>query len=191
MNIKRASAVVPVLLGPPIPRQDREETQERYYRSILTLFVPWRSVLDICNLNQTWKEAFDSRQENMTLESRKFIENIQLLHECKKGRDEHLQQVMEAMQTESIHQHTYSSEMNNESDGEEEEILEVLAGIDVDERTYTEQPGLTSEDKYVQKIMEAVDCANRFIHIRSKTCLLLGQRRYSLCCLSRFRLRSI
>ena len=148
-------------------------------------------MLDICNLNQTWQQAFDSRQENITPESRKFIENIQLLHECKKDRDEHLQQVIEAMQTESIHQHTYSSEMNNESDGEEEEIFDILAGIDADERTYTEQPGLKSEDKYFQKIMEAVDRANRFIHIHSKTCLLFRQRKHSLFYLSRFCCRSI
>ena len=123
MNMKRTSPVVPVLLGPPIPRQDREETQERYCRSILTLFVPWRSVFDICDLNQTWKQAFESRQTNIMPELRNFIDNIQLLHECKKDRDEHLQQVIEAMQTETIHQHTHSSDMNDETDAEQEDIL--------------------------------------------------------------------
>ena len=116
MNMKRTSPVVPVLLGPPIPREDREETQERYCRSILALFVPWRSVFDICDLHQTWKQAFESRQINIMPESHKFIDNIQLLHEYKKDRDEHLQQVIEAMQTETIHQHTHSSNMNDESD---------------------------------------------------------------------------
>ena len=77
-------------------------------------------------------------------ESRKFIDNIQLLHECKKDRDEHLQQVIEAMQTETIHQHTHSSNMNDENDEEQEEILDVLANIDMDELTNIEQPGMKS-----------------------------------------------
>ena len=169
MNMKRTSPVVPVLLGPPIPRQDREETQERFCRAILTLFVPWRSVLDICDLNQTWKQAFESRQTHIMPESRKFIENIQLLHECKKDRDEHLQQVIEAMQTETIHQHTHSNDMNNENDEEQEEILDVLASIDMDELAHIEQPGMKSEEKHFHKTLQAVDQANRFIHIHSRT----------------------
>ncbi|CAF1414128.1 unnamed protein product [Adineta steineri] len=38
--IKRIKPIVPVLLGPQIPRKDREETQERYSRAIATLFIP-------------------------------------------------------------------------------------------------------------------------------------------------------
>ena len=190
MNMKRTSPVVPVLLGPPIPRQDREETQERFCRSILTLFVPWRSVFDICDLNQTWKQAFESRQANIMPESRKFIENIQLLHECKKDRDEHLQQVIEAMQTETIHQHTHSNDVNDENDEEQEEILDVLASIDMDELTHIEQPGMKSEEKYFHKTLQAVDQANRFIHTHSKT-LLSREQRYSIFYVVRFRARSI
>ena len=80
-------------------------------------------MFDKCDLNQTWKQAFSSRQTNIMPEPRKIIENIQLLHEHKKDRDEHLQQVIEAMQTESIHQHTHSSDMNNERDEEQEDVL--------------------------------------------------------------------
>ena len=38
MLIRRSFAVVPVLVGPAIPRHDREDTAERYARAILTLF---------------------------------------------------------------------------------------------------------------------------------------------------------
>ena len=191
MNMKRTSPVVPVLIGPPIPRQDREETQERYCRAILTLFVPWRSVADLCDLDQTWKQAFESRQANIMPESRKFMENIQLLHECKKDRDEHLQQVIEAMQTETIHQHTHSNDMNDKNDEEQEEILDVLASIDMDEPTLIEQSGMKPEDKYLQKTLQAVDQANRFIHIHSKTWLMREYRRYFIFYVFRFRARSI
>ncbi|CAM2710122.1 unnamed protein product [Rotaria socialis] len=50
--IKHTNPVVPVLVGPQIPRQQREETRERYSRALLTLFVPRISVHDLCALNQ-------------------------------------------------------------------------------------------------------------------------------------------
>ncbi|CAF1559154.1 unnamed protein product, partial [Adineta ricciae] len=96
--IKRLNPVTPVLLGPQIPRRDREETQERYSRAIATLFIPWRSAKDLCAANQSWREALSFRQESISTESKQIIENIQLLHECKKDRDAHLQQVIANVQ---------------------------------------------------------------------------------------------
>ncbi|CAF2052854.1 unnamed protein product [Rotaria magnacalcarata] len=37
--IKHTKPVVPVLIGPRIPREEREETRERYSRALLTLFL--------------------------------------------------------------------------------------------------------------------------------------------------------
>ncbi|CAF4338716.1 unnamed protein product [Adineta steineri] len=68
--IKRLKPIVPVLLGPQIPRKVREETQERYSRAITTLFIPWRSVKDLCAVNQSWREALGSRQESISTESK-------------------------------------------------------------------------------------------------------------------------
>lgn len=79
INIKRMKPVFPVILGPPVPRRDRDDTRERYCRSILTLFCPWRSVQDACDLNRTWEQALDTRHVKITSESRKIIDNIQLL----------------------------------------------------------------------------------------------------------------
>ena len=53
---------VPMLYGLQIPRRDRDDTRERYSRTLLTLFVAWRAVFDLCNINQTWEEVFKSRQ---------------------------------------------------------------------------------------------------------------------------------
>ena len=47
-----------MLYGPQVPRRDRDDTRERYSRTLLTLFVPRRTVSDLCNINQTWEEAF-------------------------------------------------------------------------------------------------------------------------------------
>ncbi|CAF4664223.1 unnamed protein product, partial [Rotaria sp. Silwood2] len=99
--IKHTTPVVPVLLGPQILGYEREETRERYFRALLTLFVPWRSVHDLCAVNQTWFEAFEIRKPLISSSSVKIIENIQLLHECKHDRDEHLHQVLGEAQNDS------------------------------------------------------------------------------------------
>ena len=67
---------VPVLFGPQIPRKDREDTRERYCRALLTLFVPWRTVRDLCDIDQTWEDALKSRQSLIAPHSWKIIENI-------------------------------------------------------------------------------------------------------------------
>ncbi|CAF0864592.1 unnamed protein product, partial [Didymodactylos carnosus] len=51
--IQRTGTVVPVLIGPQIPRKDREDTKERYARAILILFLPWRGVDDLCQAGIT------------------------------------------------------------------------------------------------------------------------------------------
>ncbi|CAF5071319.1 unnamed protein product, partial [Rotaria sp. Silwood1] len=38
--MQRVKAVISVLLGLSVPDEDPEDTQERYCRSIITLFVP-------------------------------------------------------------------------------------------------------------------------------------------------------
>ncbi|CAF4941219.1 unnamed protein product, partial [Rotaria sp. Silwood2] len=99
--MKYSQPHVPILYGPQIPRRDREDTRERYSRALLTLFVPWRTVADLCDMNQTWEDAFKSGQHLISVHSRMVIENIQLLHECKKDRDDHLLQVIAEAQTEN------------------------------------------------------------------------------------------
>ena len=99
--IEHSQSRVPVLYGPQIPRRDRDDTQERYSRALLTLFVPWRTVSDLCSSGQTWQDALDASQALISTNSRKIIENIQLLHECKKDRDEHLLQVIAEAQADN------------------------------------------------------------------------------------------
>lgn len=94
--IQRATNVIPVLIGPQIPRQNCELTQERYCRCILTLFKPWRTFLDLCDLEENWFPAF-RKHEGYFHESdcMEMIGNIELLHECKEHRNEHLAQIIE------------------------------------------------------------------------------------------------
>ncbi|CAF3219894.1 unnamed protein product [Rotaria sp. Silwood2] len=166
LNIKRTKPVVPVLLGPAIPRRDRDDTKERYYRSILTLFVPWRSVADLCSINQTWEQAFEVHEKTITAESHKIIENIQLLHECKKDRDEHLKQVIEAIQTETIYHHFYPSEMEDDNVEDNDAVLDVLENLYINDLYSPKNIGIGAEENYFRKIVQNIDRIDRFIHIK-------------------------
>ena len=192
MNMKRTPPVVPVLVW---ARPYLDKIVTRHKNAFVVPFSLYLSRGDRYSTYVTWiklgSKPSKAVKDSILPETCKFIENIQLLHECKKDRDENLQQVIEAMQTETIHQHTHSSDMNNENDEEQEEILDVLASIDMDELAHTEQPGMKSEEKYFQKTLQAVDQAHRFIHIHSKTFILHEYRRYFIFYVFRFRARSI
>lgn len=167
INVKRITPVVPVLLGPPIPRRDREDTKERYCRSILALFLPWRSVSDLCDVDQTWKEAFEIRRSRITPESYKIIDNIQLLQECKNDRDEHLQQVIEAAQTEIVDDRIkINRNIDISDDDENDDVLDMLEAIDIDEIPIIKDLGNKSEQAYFEKTVHAVNQANRFASIK-------------------------
>ena len=172
INIKRMKPVVPVLLGPPVPRRDREDTRERYCRSILTLFFPWRSIQDLCDVDQTWEQAFEIRHAKITSESCKIIDNVQLLQECKNDRDEHLQQVIEAVQTETVDNSLYANRNDSDSDDDNTEILDVLETIDMSEIAALKEPGSKAEHIYFEKVVQAVDQANRFANIQGKNYLI-------------------
>ena len=133
--IKYSEPHVPVLYGPQIPRRDREDTRERYSRALLTLFVPWHTVTDLCDINQTWEDAFECRQNRISIHSWKIIENIQLLHECKKDRDEHILQVIAEAQTDNDTIDPILLPSNQYIDGENdmddsENLLELLGNVD-------------------------------------------------------------
>lgn len=168
INVKRGVPVVPVLLGPPIPRRDREDTKERYCRSVLTLFTPWRSVTDLCNPGQRWEEALETRRLRITPESQKTIDNIQLLQECKNDRDEHLQQVIEATQTEIVDDRVTMSHHTDFSDDENDEVLDMLEAIDIEGIPAMRNLGNKSEQAYFEATVSAVNQANRFPSIKGR-----------------------
>ncbi|CAF3690400.1 unnamed protein product [Rotaria sp. Silwood1] len=161
---------VPILYGPQIPRRDRDDTRERYSQALLTLFVPWRAVTDLCDVNQTWEDAFKSRQNHISIHSWNIIENIQLLHECKKGRDEHLLQVITEAQTDNDAIDPILLPRNQDIDGEydmndSEDLLELLDNIDEYTTVAINTTKKSAEDKYIEETIEAVENVGRFSHI--------------------------
>ena len=172
--MKYSEAHVPVLYGPQIPRQDRDDTRERYCRAILTLFVPWRTVNDLCGINQTWEDAFKSREKHISIDSWKIIENIQLLHECKKDRDEHLLQVITQAENDNdeVDPVLLPSDRNNgdECDAyDHEDLSELLNNLDEYTTTGIDVGKKTTEEKYVQETIEAVEKVGRFKDITGKS----------------------
>ncbi|KAJ3992188.1 hypothetical protein F5050DRAFT_1543935, partial [Lentinula boryana] len=76
---------VPVLIGYPIPRNDREDEKEKYALAMLALFKPWSNIE--CKLlkegSVLWSEAFSGWINAEDCPSVVFIntmKNMQLLH---------------------------------------------------------------------------------------------------------------
>ena len=80
---------VPVPIGPALPRRDRPELYAKYARLMLILFKPWQKEADLRGDSTTWTEAFEEFQKSCTKETRKVMDNMQILHECKDSKDSH------------------------------------------------------------------------------------------------------
>jgi hypothetical protein len=164
---------VPILYGPQIPRRDRDDTRERYNRALLTLFVPWRAVADLCDINQTWEDAFKYRHDLISAHSWKIIENIQLLHECKKDRDEHLLQVIAEAQADNDAIDPMLLPANHYVNGEYDiddsvDLLELLGNLDESTTAAANATKKSTENKYIEETIEAVENVGRFTQINSK-----------------------
>jgi hypothetical protein len=170
LMMKYSQPRVSILYGPQIPRRDREDTQERYSRALLTLFVPWRTVADLCGANETWEDAFKSRKFSISMHSWKIIENIQLLHECKKDRDEHLLQVIAGAQVDNDSIDPVLLPANQDINGEydmddSDELLELLGNLDESTVVAANAAKKSTETKYIEETIEAVENVGRFTDI--------------------------
>ena len=175
--MKYSERHVPILHGPQIPRQDRDETRERYSRALLTLFAPWRLATDLCDANQTWEHALKSRQNRISAQCWKIIENFQLLHECKKDRDEHLLQVITGAQTDNDSIHPVLLPANQDLHGEDDmidsdDLLELLSSLDEQTIIASNTAQKSTERNYIDETIEAVENVGRFSHINSKYCFM-------------------
>ncbi|CAF4474821.1 unnamed protein product, partial [Rotaria sp. Silwood2] len=176
LMMKYSESHVPVLYGPQIPRQDRDDTRERYCRAILTLFVSWRTVTDICDISQTWEDAFKSRQHLILSNSWTIIENIQLLHECKKDRDDHLLQVIAEAQTDNGLVDPVLIP-TNQVDGEygiddSDDLLELLGNLDENTVAMSNATKNSTENRYIEETIEAVKNVGRFNSVNNNDDML-------------------
>ena len=160
--MKRTKPAVPVLVGPQIPRQDREEARDRYSRAIATLFIPWKSVRDLCDMNQSWSDALSAQQQNISGQSQKIIENIQFLHECKTDRDAHLQLIIVNTQSnDQIEPRLFPQNMRMDSDNEDEDTDQILLHLDfVDDLTDNNRKSIVGSFSEKEQLYqnEAIRC---------------------------------
>ncbi|KAJ7056296.1 hypothetical protein C8F01DRAFT_993126, partial [Mycena amicta] len=82
-------ALVPVPIGPGIPRRDRTEVYARYCRLMLILFKPWRNARDLRNQGQSWEDTFKAFLSSSSESVKYKMDNMQILHECRDSRDDH------------------------------------------------------------------------------------------------------
>ncbi|CAF1138381.1 unnamed protein product [Didymodactylos carnosus] len=174
--VKRSINVVPVLIGSKIPRKDKEETNERYARCLLALFVPWRKVEDLCEVHQTWDQALELYKHLITSESRRIIQNIQLLHECKEDRDAHLLQVIQdsnTRQDSNIEPILTCRNVDQDEDiDDSENLLQLLDYYNNVNKLFQLNQIRKSTSVYVNQAVGAVIATKRFPNVTNKANLL-------------------
>ena len=87
----RKREIVPVPIGPSIPRRDQPDVYERYCRLMLILFKPWRLPVDLREPGEGWSNAFAEFARTADAKHKQVIDNMQILHECRDSRDDHMQ----------------------------------------------------------------------------------------------------
>ncbi|KAJ7055709.1 hypothetical protein C8F01DRAFT_993760, partial [Mycena amicta] len=82
-------ALVPVPIGPGLPRRDQPPSYAKYCRLMLILLKPWRKAEDLRTDGQSWEAAFDEWMITCSNSVKSKMDNMQILHECKDSRDDH------------------------------------------------------------------------------------------------------
>ena len=83
---KRKSAVIPNFVGATLPR-DTDATHEYYCLTMLTLFHPWRTGLDLKALDISWGEAFTNFA--FTTRQVEIMKFMNIRYECNDARDDY------------------------------------------------------------------------------------------------------
>ena len=85
-NVRR----VPNFLGANLPRCDKGD-RENYCCTMLALFKPWRSGIDLKKADQTWDIAFQNFE--FTSEQKRYMLNFNVRYECLDARDDYRAQM--------------------------------------------------------------------------------------------------
>ncbi|KAJ7777685.1 hypothetical protein DFH07DRAFT_731297, partial [Mycena maculata] len=80
--------LVPVPIGPAIPRRDKVDAYARYCRLMLIFFKPWRHANDLRTEGQSWEDAFNSFTLDCSVSVKNKLDNMQILYECRDSRDD-------------------------------------------------------------------------------------------------------
>lgn len=114
---------------------------------MLILFKPWRTAIDLHDPGESWSEAFDTFQHSpyCPAEFKQIMSNMQLLHECKDGHDDHFSQHHRYQQGLPVPVEICSANCNTVDltlqDIDDNEILQHLKSI---ETCYSQRTNATS-----------------------------------------------
>ncbi|KAJ2933931.1 hypothetical protein H1R20_g3132, partial [Candolleomyces eurysporus] len=81
----RRYTIVPNFLGPALPRRDKGD-RNYYCMTMLTLFKPWRTGVDLKALDESWDEAFAGH--NFSPREHQLMNNFNVRYECYDARDD-------------------------------------------------------------------------------------------------------
>ncbi|KAF5327481.1 hypothetical protein D9619_005136 [Psilocybe cf. subviscida] len=78
---------VPVLLGPTIPNPESSaDMREKWAKCILVLFKPWRDAMQLKSQNETWLQAYNEYQAQLSCRHYEIIKNINAFSESRDAR---------------------------------------------------------------------------------------------------------
>lgn len=86
MDPSRAERIVPNFIGPSLPRREGGNKEE-YCAAMLTLFMPWRTGIDMKSADETWEQVFDSFP--FSARQRELLANFNMRYECYDARDDY------------------------------------------------------------------------------------------------------
>ncbi|KAF5328283.1 hypothetical protein D9611_014755 [Ephemerocybe angulata] len=132
-DVRRMQTVVPNFLGAYLPRPDGDD-REYYCCTILTLFVPWRSPLDLKSSCESWDAAFD--RYSFSDRHLQIISNMNIRHECYDARDDYHAQLKLQVAAQ------YDKDADLDTEDEEEECPDDADVADVLDAVLLEESGI-------------------------------------------------
>jgi hypothetical protein len=110
----RKKHVVPNFIGGSLPRHDHGD-REYYCATMLTLFKPWRTGMDLKSENYLWDETF--MDHKFTQHQQQLMDNFNIRYECNDARDDFCSQLKKGNATDGFPQ-WMSSDVMDEIDQE-------------------------------------------------------------------------
>ena len=97
----------------------------------MILFKPWRSSTDLRELAGTWESTFEKFIEKMCSRHRKVLDNMQVSHECRDSRNDHMQTRVRQKAIRNADLASDSAAMGNDIENiDMTEVLDHLEDID-------------------------------------------------------------
>lgn len=116
-DIGRMDKVVPNIIGPYLPRPN-EDDADYYATTMLTLFAPWRTGLELKSSVDSWTSALESRE--IASRHRDIIRNMNIRYECYDARDDYHAQLRSQTAAQNIE--VLENPSDDEGDYDEEDV---------------------------------------------------------------------